>query len=48
MTYILKINLQSEELRNFATEHDLLFATASQLNRAAVEEVEFDLVLQAV
>lgn len=32
----------SEELRNFAVENDLLFATASQLNRAAVEEVEFD------
>ena len=32
----------SEELRNFAVEHDLLFATASQLNRSAVEEVEFD------
>jgi len=32
----------SEELRNFAVEHDLLFATASQLNRGAVEEVEYD------
>jgi len=32
----------SEELRNFAVENDLLFATASQLNRGAVEEVEFD------
>lgn len=32
----------SEELRNFAVENDLLFATASQLNRSAVEEVEFD------
>lgn len=32
----------SEELRNFAVDHDLLFATASQLNRSAVEEVEFD------
>ena len=32
----------SEDLRNFAVEHDLLFATASQLNRGAVEEVEFD------
>jgi archaellum biogenesis ATPase FlaH len=32
----------SEELRNFAVENQLLFATASQLNRAAVEEVEFD------
>lgn len=32
----------SEELRNFAVDHQLLFATASQLNRSAVEEVEFD------
>jgi replicative DNA helicase len=32
----------SEELRNFAVEHNLLFATASQLNRSAVEEIEFD------
>lgn len=32
----------SEELRNFAVENNLLFATASQLNRGAVEEVEFD------
>lgn len=32
----------SEELRNFAIDHDILFATASQLNRSAVEEVEFD------
>ena len=32
----------SEELRNFAIENNLLFATASQLNRSAVEEVEFD------
>jgi replicative DNA helicase len=32
----------SEELRNFAMEGDYLFATASQLNRAAVDEVEFD------
>ena len=38
----IKDKFVSEELRNFATEHDLLFATASQLNRAAVEEVEFD------
>lgn len=32
----------SEQLRNFAMENDVLFVTASQLNRAAVEEVEFD------
>lgn len=32
----------SEELRNFAVEGDYLFATASQLNRGAVDEVEFD------
>lgn len=38
----IKDKFVSEELRNFAIEHDLLFATASQLNRAAVEEVEFD------
>lgn len=38
----IKDKYVSEELRNFAVENDLLFATASQLNRAAVEEVEFD------
>ena len=38
----IKDKYVSEELRNFAVEHNLLFATASQLNRAAVEEVEFD------
>lgn len=32
----------SEELRNLARELNVLFVTASQLNRAAVEEVEFD------
>jgi KaiC/GvpD/RAD55 family RecA-like ATPase len=32
----------SEELRNLAKELDILFVTASQLNRSAVEEVEFD------
>lgn len=32
----------SEELRNFAKEWNVLFVTASQLNRSAVEEVEFD------
>jgi KaiC/GvpD/RAD55 family RecA-like ATPase len=32
----------SEELRNLSRELDVLFVTASQLNRSAVEEVEFD------
>ena len=32
----------SEELRNLAKELDILFVTASQLNRSAVEEIEFD------
>lgn len=32
----------SEELRNLAMELNCIFVTASQLNRAAVEEVEFD------
>ena len=32
----------SEELRNLAKELNVLFVTASQLNRTAVEEVEFD------
>jgi len=32
----------SEELRNLAVERNLLLVTASQLNRAAVEEIEFD------
>ena len=38
----IKDKFVSEEMRNFAVEHDILFATASQLNRSAVEEVEFD------
>ena len=38
----IKDKFVSEELRNFSVEHQLLFATASQLNRSAVEEVEFD------
>jgi len=38
----IKDKFVSEELRNFAVEHDMLFATASQLNRSAVEEIEFD------
>jgi len=32
----------SEELRNLAMETNTLFVTASQLNRGAVEEIEFD------
>jgi hypothetical protein len=32
----------SEELRNLAMEKNCLFVTAAQLNRGAVEEVEFD------
>jgi KaiC/GvpD/RAD55 family RecA-like ATPase len=32
----------SEELRNLAKELNVLFITASQLNRGAVDEVEFD------
>jgi hypothetical protein len=32
----------SEELRNLAKELGILLVTASQLNRSAVEEVEFD------
>jgi KaiC/GvpD/RAD55 family RecA-like ATPase len=32
----------SEELRNLAKELNTLFVTASQLNRAAVEQIEFD------
>jgi len=38
----IKDKYVSEELRNIATEKHLLFATASQLNRGAVEEIEFD------
>jgi KaiC/GvpD/RAD55 family RecA-like ATPase len=32
----------SEELRNLAKELNVFFVTASQLNRSAVEEIEFD------
>ena len=32
----------SEELRNLAVEKNCILVTASQLNRGAVEEVEFD------
>ena len=38
----IKDKYVSEELRNLAIERDLLFVTASQLNRGAVEEIEFD------
>ena len=38
----IKDKFVSEELRNLATEVHILFVTASQLNRAAVDEVEFD------
>jgi replicative DNA helicase len=38
----IKDKYVSEELRNLATERQLLMVTASQLNRGAVEEVEFD------
>lgn len=38
----VKDKFVSEELRNLAKELNLLFVTASQLNRSAVEEIEFD------
>lgn len=38
----IKDKYVSEELRNLAMELNTLFVTASQLNRAAVEEIEFD------
>lgn len=38
----IKDKFVSEELRNLATELHILFVTASQLNRTAVDEVEFD------
>ena len=38
----IKDKYVSEELRNIAMERSILFATASQLNRGAVEEIEFD------
>lgn len=38
----IKDKYVSEELRNFAMEIKAVTVTASQLNRAAVEEVEFD------
>ena len=38
----IKDKFVSEELRNLATELNIVLATASQLNRGAVDEVEFD------
>lgn len=38
----IKDKYVSEELRNLAMEKNCIFVTASQLNRGAVEEVEFD------
>ena len=38
----IKDKYVSEELRNYATESQLLMCTASQLNRASVKEIEFD------
>ena len=38
----IKDKYVSEELRNLAMETNTLFVTASQLNRASVEEIEFD------
>ena len=38
----IKDKYVSEELRNFAMEYNYLFVTASQLNRGAVDEIEFD------
>jgi hypothetical protein len=38
----IKDKYVTEEMRNFAMETQTVLVTASQLNRAAVEEVEFD------
>lgn len=38
----IKDKYVSEELRNFAMENHAIVVTASQLNRSAVEEIEFD------
>ena len=38
----IKDKYVSEELRNFAVEKNIVLSTASQLNRDAVEEIEFD------
>ena len=44
----IKDKYVSEELRNLAKEMDFVMVTASQLNRAAVEEIEFDPILLVV
>jgi archaellum biogenesis ATPase FlaH len=38
----IKDKYVTEEMRNFAMETQTVFVTASQLNRSAVEEIEFD------
>jgi hypothetical protein len=38
----IKDKYVSEELRNLAVEKNCVFVTAAQLNRGAVEEIEFD------
>ena len=38
----VKDKFVSEELRNLAMEMNIVFVTAAQLNRGAVEEIEFD------
>jgi len=38
----IKDKFISEELRNFAVEQQVVLVTASQLNRGAIEEVEYD------
>ena len=38
----IKDKYVTEELRNFAMESETVLVTASQLNRSAVEEIEFD------
>jgi replicative DNA helicase len=38
----IKDKYVSEELRNLAVEQNLVLVTAAQLNRASVEEIEFD------
>ena len=38
----LKDKYVAEELRNLSKELDVVFVTASQLNRSAVDEIEFD------
>lgn len=38
----LKDKIVSEQIRNYAADHRMLVCTASQLNRSAVDEVEFN------